>query len=399
MTRATIQRICFASTFLLGSALEAHADDLPVVSAVEAQPLGAQLSRLVEALDMLGHPLFEEVREAIAAADEAGDAAALQQAIDPLVLCAVTINPELRVKVERGPADAELQQGGYVPCIIKIINEGDSTAALRIWSPQAGAVYSGASLGILERQQQTELNANENTAGSTQRFLDVSLFTSPPMTANLSGLEVEYVIAVLYADEAGRREAILTFDIGQGTQDLGFRGEVPVLFDIKPALPVRLSIRDVDDTPTVSRLVIRDEQGRIYPSQIKRLAPDFFFQAQIYRRDNDIIHLPPGVFRIQTSRGPEYVVHEQEFEVVATDVDSAASTEPHELAIQLERWVDANAFGFYSGDHHIHGAGCAHYQSPTEGVRPEDMFLQVKGEGLNVGCVLTWGPCFDFQRR
>jgi hypothetical protein len=27
------------------------------------------------------------------------------------------------------------------------------------------------------------------------------------------------------------------------------------------------------------------------------------------------------------------------------------------------------------------------------------MFVQVKGEGLNVGCVLTWGPCFDFQRR
>src|SRR5262245_29856697 len=27
------------------------------------------------------------------------------------------------------------------------------------------------------------------------------------------------------------------------------------------------------------------------------------------------------------------------------------------------------------------------------------MFRQVKGEGLNVGCVLTWGPCFDFQRR
>jgi hypothetical protein len=56
-------------------------------------------------------------------------------------------------------------------------------------------------------------------------------------------------------------------------------------------------------------------------------------------------------------------------------------------------------FGFYSGDHHIHGAGCAHYTSPTEGVTPEDMFLQVSGEGLNVGCVLTWGPCYDYQRR
>jgi hypothetical protein len=27
------------------------------------------------------------------------------------------------------------------------------------------------------------------------------------------------------------------------------------------------------------------------------------------------------------------------------------------------------------------------------------MFLQVQGEGLNVGCVLNWGPCFQFQRQ
>jgi hypothetical protein len=70
-----------------------------------------------------------------------------------------------------------------------------------------------------------------------------------------------------------------------------------------------------------------------------------------------------------------------------------------ELYFQLERWIDPAAFGFFSGDHHIHGAGCAHYTSPTEGVTPEDMFKQVEGEGLNVGCVLTWGPCFTYQRK
>src|SRR5262249_43130217 len=35
----------------------------------------------------------------------------------------------------------------------------------------------------------------------------------------------------------------------------------------------------------------------------------------------------------------------------------------------------------------------------TEGVLPEDMFLYVKGEALNVGCCLTWGPCYDYQRQ
>lgn len=67
--------------------------------------------------------------------------------------------------------------------------------------------------------------------------------------------------------------------------------------------------------------------------------------------------------------------------------------------MKLERWIDTARYGFYSGDHHIHAAGCAHYTSPSEGVLPGDMYLQVKGEGLNVGCLLTWGPCYDFQRQ
>ena len=72
---------------------------------------------------------------------------------------------------------------------------------------------------------------------------------------------------------------------------------------------------------------------------------------------------------------------------------------PYAIEVKLERWIDAAKFGFYSGDHHIHAAGCAHYTNPTEGVFADDMFLHVKGEGLNVGCNLTWGPCYDFQRQ
>ena len=34
---------------------------------------------------------------------------------------------------------------------------------------------------------------------------------------------------------AGKREATVGFDIGQGTQDLGFRAEVPILFTVRPA--------------------------------------------------------------------------------------------------------------------------------------------------------------------
>jgi hypothetical protein len=37
----------------------------------------------------------------------------------------------------------------------------------------------------------------------------------------------------LTAREGGKREATFRFDVGQGTQDLGFRGEVPVLFTVR----------------------------------------------------------------------------------------------------------------------------------------------------------------------
>src|SRR5206468_13110481 len=125
-----------------------------------------------------------------------------------------------------------------------------------------------------------------------------------------------------------------------------------------------------------------------------RLAPDLFFQRHVYRPDGGVVLLPPGEFTVESGRGPEYRVVRQKIRV-----DAPKGTDPPPFEFKLERWVNPADFGWYSGDHHIHAAGCAHYTSPTEGVMPEDMFVHVKGEGLNVGCCLTWGPCYDFQRQ
>ena len=54
--------------------------------------------------------------------------------------------------------------------------------------------------------------------------------------------------------------------------------------------------------------------------------------------------------------------------------------------------------GWYSGDHHIHSAGCSHYENPTEGVTPEDMWPQIEGEALNLASVLIWGPSYYHQQ-
>lgn len=366
-----------------------RADDVER-AAVEGQPLAANVTRVIEALTFLGSPLPDELIEKLNAAGAAREATTLQKLLDQHVVFVVSINPEVRVKVQRGPGSAVIQQAGFTPLLVKVLNQSTVARPLAIRSPQGGAVYAGSALGSLQRQAQTELKENENTAGKTDRFLSLEMFQSPPMTPKLSGLEVEYAIALVASNEAGKREATIEFDLGQGTQDIGFRGEVPVLFDARPAVAVALSIVDEDGTPTAARLTIRDKFGRVFPPQPKRLAPDLFFQPQIYRHDGQTVLLPPGKFSVEYCRGPEYLDLVKDFEVPQQGSSK--------LALKLRRWVNPLQAGFYCGDHHIHGAGCSHYESPTKGVRPEDMFVQVKGEGLNVGCVLTWGPCFEFQR-
>jgi hypothetical protein len=344
---------------------------------VEGQPLAENAKRLMNALEFLGTPLPKLTAVKLGTAISAQDAAAVQKILDPHVLVRIQINPEARVKAFRGAAKAELQQGGYTPVLLKVINESTVTKMLQISSPQAGAIFSGGGAPSLK----TDL----------KRFLGVEVYRKPPMTEKLSGLKVEYMLALIYSSAAGKREATLGFDVGQGTQDIGFRGEVPVLFDIRPAVKVKLHIEDFDGKSTVGRFTFRDKLDRVYPPRAKRLAPDFFFQDQVYRADGGIVLLPPGELTMEYGRGPEYKLLKKKITIPAN--------ETHSIKVKLERWINPMDYGFYSGDHHIHAAGCAHYTNPTEGVFPEDMMLHVKGEGLNVGCNLTWGPCFDFQRQ
>ncbi len=387
-----------------GLANSVAAQEVELVADVDGQPLGANVTRVFEALAFLGAPLPEELVADLQAAARKRDAVTLQKLLDPQAVFVLSLNPEVRVKVQRGPGKASLQQAAFTPLLVKVINDSTVSSRLRIKSPQAGPVYAGTALSTLKRQAQTELIDEDNPEPRTDRFLSVEMFDHSPLTPNLSGLAVEYAVALVSSSEAGQREATIEFDVGAGTQDIGFRGEVPVLFNVKPAIRQTLSIREADGTPTTARITIRDRSGRVYPSQAKRLAPDFFFQPHIYRTDGEGVLLPPGEFLVEYCRGPEYRVLRKRIEVAAAERQTgsdprAALDAKQPVELKLNRWIDARKYGFLSGDHHIHGAGCSHYESPTQGVTPQDMFRQVKGEGLNVGCVLTWGPCYDFQRN
>jgi hypothetical protein len=264
--RFTSPRLMLAIGILCLLASPAPAQKLDSAE-VEGQPLGANIERVLQSLDFLGAPLPDNVVSSLKKAINDRDSTKLQEILDPHVLMQVSISPEDRVKVKRGSGSTRLQQGGYVPVLVKVINESTSKKPLAISSPQSGTVFGGG--GAKEK------------VGDKSRFLQAEMYQAAPMTTNLSGLKVEYAIALLYSSEAGSREATIAFNIGQGTQDLGFRGEVPILFDVRPAVPVKLSIHDFDGKPTVARLTITDKAGRVYPSQAKRLAPDLFFQQPI----------------------------------------------------------------------------------------------------------------------
>src|SRR6185436_2737002 len=121
------------------------------------------------------------------------------------------------------------------------------------------------------------------------------------------GLQVEYVVLLIYSSETGRKTAVLDVAGASLTVD----------FDVQPAVPVRLAIRDVDGAPTTARLLFTDAAGHVYPPQPKRLAPDLFFQKQVYRHDGETVLLPPGKLTVAYGRGPEYTTLEKEVIVTA----------------------------------------------------------------------------------
>jgi hypothetical protein len=353
-----------------------------LAASVEPQPFLSATARLIEAMEFTGSPLSAEERAALTAGIATQDAAAVEKAqavLDAHALFVVSISPEQRVKVAQGAAKPVLDEGGWRQFLVKVVNEAGTTAKLAGRSPEAKTVYGpGPPRDVAGR------------AEHAARWLDLQMFEAPPLRPALSGLGVEYRIVQLYARDAGKREATFSFDTGQGTQDLGFRNEVSVLFDCQPARPVKLTVLDENGAPCIGEFLIKDHAGRVYPSQAKRVAPDFFFHPQVYRGDGETLKLPDSDYDITFARGPESV---PEHRTVKVGAQTAA------LRFQVKRWVDPSKLGWWSGDHHIHAAGCAHYVQPSEGVHAPDMARHCQGEDLKIGANLTWGPCFDYQKQ
>jgi hypothetical protein len=352
---------------------------------VPLQPLALQVRQLEEAMNYLGQPFqaaeLRRIHEAIANPDEAVAVRQLESILDAHVLLNVDINPESRVKVEEGTARPELVEAGTRLFLVKVINNGRVRAPLVVQSPNSGDVYVRSNGNPAPPIQ---LSPQE----SKERWANISLYQRPPMRPRLSGLALEYAVLEIYSRDAGQRSAKISFNVGQGSQDIGFRNDVTILFTALPARRITLRVKDEKGRPTMASFIIKDRLDRLYPLPSKRLAPDFFFQPQIYRADGETVQLPNGYYTFEYTGGPEYLTRTREW---AADTD--------DIAFALERWIDPASQGWYSGDHHVHAAGCSHYMNPTEGVQPEDMMRQILGEHLNIGSVLTWGPDYYYQKQ
>jgi hypothetical protein len=136
----------------------------------------------------------------------------VQRLLDRHCLVAIHINPESRVKAARGPATAKLRQGEAAVLLVKVYNEAGVTHAPAVSGP--GIVQLGGS--------------------ASGQWLEAAFVSPPPLVKDLNGNRLEYRLLRLVARESGKREATFRIDVGQGTQDLGFRAEVPVLFAVRP---------------------------------------------------------------------------------------------------------------------------------------------------------------------
>ncbi len=361
---------------------------LATAASVPLQPFAQQVRRLEDALSYIGQPLpmadHAAINRALALKDEAQAAAKLQEILDQHVLVEVDINAESRVKVRQGKAKPELVEKGTRMFLVKVSNGAGVTAPLVVESPNSGPT-SLRSRG--EKEPAMELTQEH----VKERWANLEMYHDPPMAARLSGLGIEYQILQIYSRDHGQRSAKIAFNVGQGTQDIGFRNDILVLFNIEQARPITLRVRDEKGEPSIASFTIKDLQGRIYPNPSKRLAPDFPFQPQVYRADGEQVRLPDGYYSIEYGGGPEFYRRTKELPI--------EGNAPRELSFQLQRWIDPSKYGWWSGDHHVHASGCSHYKNPTEGVRPEDMIRQILGENLNIGAVLTWGPSWYYQKQ
>src|SRR5262245_42942127 len=157
------------------------------VEQVELQPLAAQVSRLVEAMEYLGAPIKQPDKEALEKASHETDATkarrAIQDALDKYCLFEVSINPESRVRVMQSAARPQLVEKGWSAFLVKVRNEAGVTAELKAESPNAAPLWARGDNGFSSNPSPKQKITQRDLM---DRWLDLAMFNKPPLKPTLS---------------------------------------------------------------------------------------------------------------------------------------------------------------------------------------------------------------------
>jgi hypothetical protein len=369
-------------------------------STVEPQPYFAGVGRAVASMADLGAPLSPQDMSRIVALSLQSDQAAVTEAegiLGRYTLARLSIEPGGKTHMAAGDAPRTLVEQGWRTFLVRVQNESGKRSAFEVI--QSGFRTPGQMMpGNYFLAQRAYLMDTVNKAPLIEKmWLLARLHDTTPIirygieipVVSLSGIPVEYHVVKLFSRDRGTRAAELVFTTypeASGGASTSRKFE----FNCLPTRDILLGVKDADGRGCVASLTIKDSHGLIYPPQAMRIAPDLFFQQQVYRADGENLRLPEGEFTIESRRGPEYLPGLQ---------GAVISAGTERIDIRLNRWIDPAKWGWYSGDTHIHAGGCAHYQVPTEGVSPETMIRHVRGEGLYIGDILSWGPSWYYQKQ
>lgn len=168
--------------------------------------LAANADQLISAFANLKQPLNTTIVVPLKAAIQESDRVGIHKILEDECLLLVSINPEGRVKLLRGPAKISMYTGRTHYALVKIEN------------------HSGG---------QQRLTVKTTYAGSKQNPFAAKFISEGKLTPDLVGLPIEYRILAVTTTTTGKHELTVTVEAGSGTQELGFRGEAPVLIEVR----------------------------------------------------------------------------------------------------------------------------------------------------------------------
>lgn len=140
----------------------------------------------------------------------------------------------------------------------------------------------------------------------------------------------------------------------------------------EPTGRLQVGIAGDEGEPLPARIYLRGSDDRSYfprgslPSVVS-ITEDYYFHT-----DGDFsVTLPAGSASLEIWRGFEYSPVRRTVEIEAGQTS--------EVTIQLDRWIDMAAEGWYSGDNHIHTNYGGHYR-----ISPDELLQKARSEDLNV---------------